>query len=83
MNRELVTVISVLLALNEMLSSPLYTVQLLKWTRDERIVSQPSVFAGLVLVVAYYFTFKRSYSFDICFPYCSQECYLAIDYRNK
>ena len=42
---EFVSVISVLLALNEMLSSPLYTVKLLKLICDDRIVSAPSVFA--------------------------------------
>jgi hypothetical protein len=39
-------VTSVLLPLSAMLSSPLYTVQLLNEMCDERIVSAPSVLAG-------------------------------------
>ena len=39
-------VISVLLPLSEILSSPLYTVQLLNLIWEDRMVSAPSVFAG-------------------------------------
>lgn len=50
---EFFSVISVLFALNEMLSSPLYTVKLLKLICDDRIVSAPSVFAIISQYVPY------------------------------
>jgi hypothetical protein len=46
MNRLLVIEMSVLLALQEMLSSPLMTVKLEKEMCEEKKVSAPSVFAG-------------------------------------
>lgn len=45
---ELVMLMLVLLALVEMLSSPLYTSHLSKLMYDERIVSAPSVLAEFV-----------------------------------
>lgn len=50
---EFFSVISVLFALNEMLSSPLYTVKLLKLICDDRIVSAPSVFAIVSQYILY------------------------------